>query len=160
MNIDGFDEKIMYLLKSDGRIRLNKLADIIGLSAPACHSRILKLESFGFIKGYYALLDHKKVGYDVVCLVFVNFEDHTIQKRKIALSTLMELDEVIEVLHITGIHDLQLRVMVKDSSALNELINTKISTIAGISKIQTSMVLDVCKPMNKCQTKSNILAML
>lgn len=160
MHIDNYDEKIMALLKLDGRIRLNKLSKIIGLSSPACHSRILKLESFGYIKGYFALLDHKKVGFDVVCLVFIDFEDHTIHKRENALSLLMNMEEVIEVLHITGNHDLQLRVMVKNTAALNVLINNKISTVAGISKIHTSMVLDECKPINKCIVKNHILAMV
>ncbi|MET1256432.1 Lrp/AsnC family transcriptional regulator [Aliikangiella maris] len=148
INLNEIDWKILSILQKDGRIRLNRLAELVGLSAPACHSRIEKLESFGYIKGYVAVLEHRKAGFDVVSLVFVDFEDHTIEKRNQVLAELKAIDEVVEILHITGSHDLQIRVMVKNSQQLNHLVNDTISAIEGVARVHTSMVLDICKPLN------------
>ncbi|WP_444995477.1 Lrp/AsnC family transcriptional regulator [Aliikangiella sp. IMCC44359] len=154
INLNAVDWKILSILQQDGRIRLNRLAEQVGLSAPACHSRIEKLESFGYIKGYVAVLGHRKAGFDVVSLVFVDFEDHSIEKRNQVLDALKSIDEVVEILHITGSHDLQLRVMVKNSQQLNLLVNDKIAAVDGVAKVHTSMVLDICKPMRGIPIKA------
>lgn len=75
--IDEYDKKILDLLASNGRIKLKDLAESVGLSSPACHSRMLKLESYNFIKGYTALLNFKKLGFDILGIVFIKFEDHS-----------------------------------------------------------------------------------
>ena len=158
LQLDKFDLKIMALLESDGRQRINKIADSVGLSPPACHNRVVKLESFGYIKGYFALLDHKKIGKGVTSVIFLDFKDHSIDLRKNVLSSIANIEEVTEVLHITGEHDLLLRVLVSSVEQLHQLVNEKLSSITGVEKVHTSMVLNVVKPMYEKIKKKRKLA--
>ena len=42
-----------------------ELARRVGISAPPCLRRVRALEQAGYIKGYRALLDEKRLGYEV-----------------------------------------------------------------------------------------------
>ena len=63
--LDAIDRKILSELQDDGRITNVELAKRVGISAPPCLRRVRALEEAGYIKGYRALLDEKKLGYEV-----------------------------------------------------------------------------------------------
>src|SRR3989442_5059177 len=44
----------------------------VGISAPPCLRRVRALEEAGFIKGYRALLDEKRLGYEVAVFAMVH----------------------------------------------------------------------------------------
>ena len=50
--------KVLY-----GRIATTDLAERVGLSATPCARRLKRLEEDGYIRGYHAVLDPKKVGW-------------------------------------------------------------------------------------------------
>ena len=63
--LDAIDWKILKELQDDGRMTNVELARRVGISAPPCLRRVRALEEAGFIKGYRALLDEKRLGYEV-----------------------------------------------------------------------------------------------
>src|SRR5439155_737567 len=67
--LDAVDRHILRLLASDGRASYQALADEVGLSRPAVMERVKRLEESGYITGYGARVDRKKVGYPVTALV-------------------------------------------------------------------------------------------
>jgi DNA-binding Lrp family transcriptional regulator len=56
----------------DGRITNIELSRRGGISAPPCLRRLRALEEAGYIKGYRALLDEKKLGYEVAVFAMVH----------------------------------------------------------------------------------------
>ena len=70
--LDAIDRKILKELQDDGRITNVELAKRVGISAPPCLRRVRALEEAGFIKGYRALLDEKKLGYEVAVFAMVH----------------------------------------------------------------------------------------
>src|SRR4029078_1047781 len=70
--LDAIDRKILKELQEDGRITNVELASRVGISAPPCLSRVRALEEAGYIKGYRALLDEKKLGYEVAVFAMVH----------------------------------------------------------------------------------------
>ena len=56
------DMSILHELQKDGRITVTELASRVGLSKTPCQIRMKRLEDQGFILGYVALLDLKKIG--------------------------------------------------------------------------------------------------
>ena len=60
--LDQIDGTILKELQRDGRQTNVTLADRIGLSPTPCHRRVRRLEADGFIEGYGALLNRRKVG--------------------------------------------------------------------------------------------------
>lgn len=60
--MDSIDEKIIQILQKDGRISMQKLAKELPMSVPATCDRVRKLEDYGVIEGYSAVVDYTKVG--------------------------------------------------------------------------------------------------
>ena len=71
-HLDAIDWKILSELQGDGRMTNVELARRVGISAPPCLRRVRALEEAGFIKGYRALLDEKKLGYEVAVFAMVH----------------------------------------------------------------------------------------
>ena len=60
--LDTIDIKILSALQRDGRmLTIQKLADLVGLSARPCLERVRKLETSGIIAGFQAVLDLDKL---------------------------------------------------------------------------------------------------
>jgi len=70
--LDAIDWKILSELQNDGRITNVELARRVGISAPPCLRRVRALEEAGYIRGYRALLDEKRLGYEVTMFALVH----------------------------------------------------------------------------------------
>ena len=60
--LDKFDLVILKELQADGRLSNAELAQRVGLSAAPCWRRVKALEEAGFIKGYRAEIDRRRIG--------------------------------------------------------------------------------------------------
>jgi DNA-binding Lrp family transcriptional regulator len=70
--IDAIDWHILRELQDDGRITNVELSQRVGISAPPCLRRVRSLEEEGIIKGYRALLEEKKLGFDLMAFAMVH----------------------------------------------------------------------------------------
>ena len=69
MSIDETDLKILKNLLVDARQSARKLSLKLGISTVTVLSRIQKLEKLKIIKGYSAILDDEKLGYDLTAIM-------------------------------------------------------------------------------------------
>ncbi|MDT8047927.1 Lrp/AsnC family transcriptional regulator GigD, partial [Acinetobacter baumannii] len=53
MNVDAIDLKILKYLQDNARLSNQELADLVNLSASACHRRVKILETNGIIEKYH-----------------------------------------------------------------------------------------------------------
>jgi DNA-binding Lrp family transcriptional regulator len=60
-HLDSYDLKILHLLAAEGRMTWRELADAIGLSLTPTLRRVRRLESAGYIQGYSAVLDERRL---------------------------------------------------------------------------------------------------
>lgn len=142
MEVDRYDRMILEVLQTDGKISNQDLADRIGLSPSPCLRRVRALEENGLIRGYRALLDAKKLGLSLMALIGISMDQHTPERFANFEVTVAELPEVLECLLITGQQsDYQLKVVVEDMDAYQDLLLNKITRIAGITGVHTSFVL-------------------
>ena len=70
--LDAIDRKILAELQNDGRITNVELARRVGISAPPCLRRVRALEEAGYIRGYRALLDEKRLGFEITIFALVH----------------------------------------------------------------------------------------
>ena len=142
MGIDNYDRQILRLLQQDGRISNQDLADRIGLSPSPCLRRVRALEEAGIVKGYRALLDAKALGYSLMALIYISMDMHTPERFDNFERQIRDNPEVLECLMITGQDaDYQIKVVVKDMDALQELLLNRITRIQGVTGVQSSFVL-------------------
>jgi Lrp/AsnC family leucine-responsive transcriptional regulator len=142
MELDRYDRQILEILQSDGRISNQDLADRIGLSPSPCLRRVRTLEEAGLITGYRALLDAKKLGLSLMALIGISMDQHTPERFANLEKAIAEIPEILECLLITGQQsDYQLKVVVKDMDAYQDLLLNKITRIQGVTGVHTSFVL-------------------
>ncbi|MFM9971791.1 MAG: Lrp/AsnC family transcriptional regulator [Burkholderiales bacterium] len=140
--LDRYDRQILGLLQIEGRISNQELADRIGLSPSPCLRRVKALEEAGVITGYRAHLDAKALGLSLLALIHISMDQHTPERFKHFDAQIGEIPEVMECLLITGqAADYQLRVVVKDMDAFQELLLNRITRIKGVTGVHSSFIL-------------------
>src|SRR5262245_57268998 len=117
---DDTDIRILGLLQEDCRTPLARLGEHVGLSAPAVLERIKKLEAAGVVTGYHAIIDGRKIGYDVTAFIGVVTSDpESIGHFEQQITGLMS---VLECHHVTGAFTFLLKVKTANTSSLERLI--------------------------------------
>ena len=142
MEIDRFDRQILRVLQQDGRISNQDLADRIGLSPSPCLRRVRALEEAGIIQSYRALLNAKPLGYALTALIYISMDMHTPERFENFDREIRDIPEVLECLLITGQDaDYQIKVIVRDMDAFQELLLNRITRIQGVTGVHSSFVL-------------------
>ena len=142
MNLDNYDKAILNALQENGRLTNQEVADQIGLSPSACLRRFKALEESGIILGYRTILDAKKLGLDLMALLHISMDKHTQERFAEFEEAVKALPNVLECLLLTGqTADYQLKVVVKDLEAYQDLLLNHITQIKGVSGVHTSFVL-------------------
>ena len=136
--LDEIDRRILGLLQADCKIPLAKIGEKVGLSAPSVVERVRKLEGDGFITGYHANLDARKLGVDITAFIGVSIG----HPEGIATfeEQLPSLQDVLECHHVTGGYTLLLKVKTRNTQSLESLIRT-LRSISGVERTETSVVL-------------------
>jgi len=142
MALDRYDRRILELLQHDGRLSNQELAERIGLSPSPCLRRVRALEEAGLIAGYRALVDARKLGLSLTALIHISMDRHTPERFANFDAKIRAMPEVLECLLITGQDaDYQVKVIVRDMDAYQELLLNKITRIAGVTGVHSSFVL-------------------
>ena len=136
--LDEIDRRILVVLEEDCKLPLAKVGEKVGLSAPSVVERVRKLEADGFITGYHAHLDARRLGLDITAFIGVAVSHP--QGIAIFEQQLPHLPEVLECHHVTGGHTLLLKVKARNTQALEGLIR-KLRSIEGVERTETSVAL-------------------
>ena len=147
--IDDIDKKILGVLQENGRITNLHLSNLIGLSPAPTLERVRKLEKAKILKSYHAEVDAAKLGYDLNVTIQVTLSRQIENAMQKFTSQIQQIDEVIECVQVTGDYDYLLRVIVKDVSGLDVLINQKLSTIEVIGQLKSNVILSTIKSSKK-----------
>jgi DNA-binding Lrp family transcriptional regulator len=143
--MDQIDLSILNHLQTNARMSNAELARAVNLSPPAVHARVKRLEDEAVIKGYAALLDQQKVGFDLVSFIEIGLAGHQPEQVQIVRDEMHKLPEVLECHHVTGNFDFMLKVLTQNRQGLHEFIVDRLVTIPGVSRVNTSVVLKEVK---------------
>ena len=141
MNLDKTDERILKNLMVDARLSARQLALKLGISTVTVLSRIKKLEKERIIKGYTALIDHEKIGYNLTAVIEIIAKKDKIKDIETELS---KLENVCGVYDITGNTDTLVIAKFKSRNELSEFVKG-IASIQNIENTITHVVLNTAK---------------
>ena len=145
-NLDATDLKILKILQERGKITNIHLSQEIGLSPAPTLERVKKLEKEGrFIQSYHAQVNASALGLGFSALIHVSLTRQVNNAITNFLTSVQEIDEIVECYQLTGNFDYQLKIMVKDIPAFEHLIANKLSQIEEIGQMQTMVVLSQIK---------------
>lgn len=110
--LDKKDLQLLYLLDVDGRASYSELAKKTNMSKQRALYRVQRLESEGFIKGYYALIDTSRLGYTTF-RIYLKLRTIAAKERKAMLDKLASIPQVWALYTFAGRYDLALGIAVK-----------------------------------------------
>ena len=126
MRIDEMNKKILYLLQQDGRMTYKDIAKAINRSESTVRDRISIMEDEGVIKGYCAIVDRGKVGLHCCARVFAKAPLEELESLSQILS---EFENIFQIDHVSGDHNLRFTVAASDYSQLRKVMNTQIADL-------------------------------
>jgi Lrp/AsnC family transcriptional regulator, leucine-responsive regulatory protein len=136
--IDAVDRQLIDLLRANGRASYAELARQVGLSSPAVHERVGKLEAAGVITGYRVVVDPSSVGLDVTALIGVS-ESDSVDDTGVE-AAMREVPGIEDCWRVAGSEDYVLKVRVTDIPALEATVNA-LNRIRGVARTRTTVVL-------------------
>ncbi len=145
LHMDAIDRKIIRELQRDARLTNQALADKVGLSPSPCLRRVRRLEQEGILAGYTALVDQEKYGLPINAFVNIRMESPAPKNIHAFEGAIQKIDEVIECYLMTGNRDYLLHVAVRDLKSYEALVRDKLSSIPGVSSLESSFAFGQVK---------------
>lgn len=136
--MDAIDLRLIDLLRENARSSYAELARKVGLSAPAVHERVGKLEAAGTIRGYHADVDHEAIGLGVTALIGI-VEDSGADTDDV-LAAVRDMPQIESCYFMAGVESYQLIVRVGTIAELEHVI-VKINRTAGVASTRTTIAL-------------------
>src|SRR5262249_10020366 len=115
-----------------------ELGRVVGLSAPAVHERVGKLEAAGVITGYHAAVAPESLGYSMNALIGLFLGDAA--DADAVAAAVSDVPEVEDCWFVAGEESYVVKVRVTDVGALERMIGT-LSAIRGVARTRTTVVL-------------------
>jgi Lrp/AsnC family leucine-responsive transcriptional regulator len=144
-NLDKLDLSILRELQKNGRITVTELANRVGLSKTPCQVRMRRLEDLGYLLGYTAIIDQKKLGSKHVAFVQVTMSD-TKTKALQAFNDAVRLIPEVEQCHMIAANfDYLLKVRTSDIEGYREVLGEKISSLPYVKQTSTFVVMEDVK---------------
>ncbi|HEU4488655.1 MAG TPA: Lrp/AsnC family transcriptional regulator [Actinomycetota bacterium] len=139
--LDHIDRRILELLRLDGRQSHTAIAKEVGLSGPAVHDRVRKLEQRGIIAGYTAVLDADKLdrSHMAFCMITVS-EGTEFAADDPIVARICEERDVLEFHRIAGEDCYMVKVRCRTNRDLERLLR-RIRSIRGVARTRTTIVL-------------------
>jgi len=139
--LDATDVRILEELQKAGRMTNAELGERANLSPSACHRRVQRLESEGFIRGYVALLDPRRLGRPSTVFVEITLSGQTDEvldafERQVAL-----IPEVLECHLMAGTADYLLMVVARDTEDFARIHRRHLARLPGIAQMHSSFAL-------------------
>ncbi len=141
MKLDKIDRSILAALQQDGRMTNVHLAERVSLSEAACLRRVRTLEAEGFIAGYVALVDPKKVGLPASAFVQITLQQEQQQDLDAFENAVGAIPEVMECHLMTGEFDYLIRVVVADMSDFERIHRQYLTNLPGVARVHSSFAL-------------------
>lgn len=144
--MDSLDIHILAALQQDGRRRNADLARDLGVAPSTALERVRRLEERGYFRGFNAVLDGRRLGFNVQAMITVTLGTHTIEAIRPFEMEVRELPFVRACYHVTGRFDYLLHVVAKDLDHLGRMVKEEIGALPGVGRTETHLVFSEIKP--------------
>jgi Lrp/AsnC family transcriptional regulator, leucine-responsive regulatory protein len=136
--MDAIDRQLVDLLRDNARMPYAELARKVGLSAPAVHERVGKLESSGVIRAYRAEIRPEAIGLPVTAVIGI-VQDSSGDTEGI-LAALRDHQEIESCYFMAGEESFLCKVRVSTIAELERLI-VDLNRVKGIARTRTAIAL-------------------
>ncbi|GAA3864128.1 Lrp/AsnC family transcriptional regulator [Celeribacter arenosi] len=143
--LDEIDRKILAELQADGRMTNVELAKRVGISAPPCLRRVRTLEEAGFIKGYHAVVDARKLDFEVEVFAMVGLQSQAEADLSRFEAKCRQWSLVRECHMLNGEVDFVLKCVAPDLSTFQSFLTGDLLSTPNVASVKTSLVIRCAK---------------
>ena len=143
--LDRYDVSILQQLQADARLSNTELAARIGLSAAPTWRRVKRLEAQGYITGYRAEIDRRKIGLGVLAFVRIDAERNNADATRALEAAIRELPEVVSCHYVSGDCTFELQVVCTDLDAYSRWSMETLFRLPNMKDLHTSFSLGEVK---------------
>lgn len=143
--LDKTDLAILKLLQQNARMTIKEISEKVHLSTTPVHERIRRMEINGVIKQYVTLLDASKIGKGLMVICYVSLRQHSKNAGEKFIKGILEMNEVLECLTISGEFDFMLKVVASNMDEYYNFHVNKLSNIENVGNVQSVFVMGVVK---------------
>jgi Lrp/AsnC family transcriptional regulator, leucine-responsive regulatory protein len=143
--LDKIDARILRLLQADGRMSNLKLAEAVHLSPTAVLERVKRLTRDGYILGYEARLNPRKLGAGMMVFIQVVLDRTTPDVFDHFKAAVQVRPEILECHMVAGGFDYLIKTRVADMEAYRALVGSVIWTLPGVRETHTYAVMEEVK---------------
>ena len=141
MHLDETDVKILKTLTLDARLSSRQIAKQCGISIGTALSRIRKMEAEGIIRGYSALLDQEKLGFELTVVTEITVSKGRLLEME---NEIARLPNVCCVYDLTGLADAAIIAKFKNREELSKFTKHLLS-LPYVERTNTHVVLTTIK---------------
>ena len=148
-DLDRIDRRLLVRLQQDGRAAVSQLAREVHLTVTPTLERVRRLESSGYIEGYFARLNPRRLGLGLLAYVEVSLDRTTPDAFERFMQAMLAHDEVMDCHMVAGGFDYLLKVRVTDMESYRRFLGDRISAVRGVQQTHTYFVMEEVKSTHR-----------
>ena len=139
LTLDATDLKILEALQNDARQTYTVIGKSLGIAHSTVYDRLKRMEKYGVIKKYTAIIDTDKIGAKNIIALMTVFTDPKESER--VAKKICEAPQVLEV-YTSLSEELQIiaKVVAENQESLHTFIANSVAPLPGVLRIRTSIV--------------------
>lgn len=139
--LDATDRRILALLQRNARLTGAELAEAVHLSPSACHRRVQRLESEGYVTAAVALLDPRRIGRPTTVFVEITLSGQADDILDAFEREVRKIPDVLECHLMAGSADYLLKVVAEDTDDFARIHRQHLARLPGVAQMQSSFAL-------------------
>jgi Lrp/AsnC family transcriptional regulator, leucine-responsive regulatory protein len=144
-SLDEKDLEILKLLQQNARVTIKEISEKVHLSTTPVHERIRWMEEQGVIKQYATIVNGAMVKKGLMVICYVSLKQHSKNAGSKFIKSIMEMNEVIECLTISGEFDFMLKVVTENMETYYDFHVNRLSDVENVGNVQSTFVMGVVK---------------
>ena len=142
MHIDRLDIRIVNSLMEDGRKSFRQISRETKISAPTVEHRFNRMKKLGVIKGVEPIFDIEKIKDIISELIYLQVNPVDLTN---VINDLSLISEIKSIFTITGNYNIVIKIIAKDLTQLNDIVNNRIYGINGIISVSSQIITRIVK---------------
>lgn len=138
--LDPLDLLLLELVQNDGRETVSMLASKLSISTDATQRRLQRLEHLGYILGYYADVDSRKLGFETTVFLFVGLSDQSESAFSQFEEACLQISTIRQCHMLNGEVDFVLKCELPDLKEAQAFVDQMVNT-ANVASIKSSLVI-------------------
>jgi DNA-binding Lrp family transcriptional regulator len=143
--LDRKDLEILKMLQQNARATIKEIAEKVHLSTTPVHERIRWMEEQGVIRQYTAIVNGAMVNKSLMVICYVSLRQHSKNAGAKFIQRILEMNEVLECLTISGEFDFMLKVITENMDTYYDFHVNRLSEIENVGNVQSVFVMGVVK---------------